>query len=69
MITGRIAADAKGELIIKPSTFSTTTHNVVSIVRNYSETINIFPFAVTGEVLYSIYERVLTLFLPVNARI
>ena len=52
MVTKRISFDAKDEFILKPSIFGTTIHCVVIIVRDKSETVNLFPFAVTGEVLY-----------------
>ena len=40
------------ELILKPSIFG-YNHRVVSIVRDNSETVNLFPFAVIGEVSHS----------------
>ena len=48
MVTKRIASD---ELILKPSIFGPTIHSAVSIVRDYPETVNLFPFAVTVEIL------------------
>ena len=69
VVTKVIASGANEELILKPNIFGTTIHSVVSIVRDNSEIVNLFPFTVTGEVSFNvIIHGVLALFSPVNVK-